>query len=443
MRPRHGLVLLFVLLPALVALSGCSEQPPGSNAANTNTNAIRNANTSVNTSPGPPTIDLRINANARVNGNANAASPSQIARIKEALGVGNIAFNVPPSMRLEETQTIMLLLSPTESAEVLKGQLQNRNAAGNIETHNVKVSGRMQAKLTGDGFHITPVAPEEQRVNKQGQTQWKWDVRPTRTGTLKLHVVLNAVVDTNDRAGTHLEYIDSFDQTYVVDVPSPSPTPFVAAAPARAGRVWSWLLPVLLVPAGGAAAWLWLRGRGRRRRISHFFDAGAGESRIFLSYRRDDTAGHAGRLRDALVARFGPERVFMDLESIRAGEDFVEVLKKAIDSSGVVVVVIGRQWLSITDKKGNRRLDNPEDFVRLEVETALRRGGSVIPALVQGAQMPAEDALPEPLAKLARRNAIEISDARWVFDVGRLAEAIEGALAREPAKPPEPSPLPG
>jgi hypothetical protein len=125
------------------------------------------------------------------------------------------------------------------------------------------------------------------------------------------------------------------------------------------------------------------------------------------------------------------------LESIGIGDDFVETLEKAVDSSGVLVVVIGRQWLSASDKQGKRRLDNPQDFVRLEVESALKRGVKVIPALVQDAEMPGEDALPAPLAKLARRNAIEISDSRWVFDVERLIDAIEEALANEPSKPVE------
>lgn len=431
MRLRRRLALLVLLSSALFAFNGCGAEEPGS-TGNTDTNAAVNTNVAVNT-------NARVNVNARVNGgNANAASRSKVEKLKAALGVGNIAFNVPPSMRLEETQTILLLLSQTESAEALKGQLQNRNAAGNIETHNIKVDGRMQAKLTGEGFNITPIAPEEQHVNAEGQTQWKWDVRPTKTGTLKLHVVLNAIVGTDGGAGTHLEYIDSFDQTYVVEVPTVTPAPVVAAAPARSGGVWSWLLPAVLLPAGGAAAWLWLRGRGRGGGASRW--SGAGESSIFLSYRRDDTSGYAGRLRDSLAERFGPGRVFMDLESIHAGDDFVEILKNAVSSSGVVLVLIGRRWLSAADKNGNRRLDSPQDFVRLEVETALRRGARVIPVLVQGAPMPTEEELPEPLAQLARRNALDISDARWTFDVNRLADAIKEGLAQAqaPAKPQEP-----
>ena len=423
---RHGLALLIFLLPTLVALSGCGEQgPPDVNNANAISNTNANAGVNVNATPRPTGAPL-----------------SKIDEIKEAMGVGSIAFNVPPSMRLDETQTIMLLLSPTQSSEELGKVLENKNAAGDIKKHSIKVGDQMEAELTGDGFQITPITPRRQPVSKQEPTRWRWDVRPLRAGTLKLNVVLNAVVDLNDGKGAQTYYIDSFDQVYVVEVPSPSPPP-AAAATARPGRVWPWLLPALLIPAGGGAAWLWLRGRKGRRAASRWFNPGAGGPRIFLSYRRDDTAGHAGRLRDALAARFGPERVFMDLESIRAGDDFVEIVKKAVDSSGVVVVVIGRQWLSASDKKGNRRLDNPQDFVRLEVETALRRGARVIPALVQHAEMPAEDALPEPLAKLARRNAVEISDSRWAFDVDRLGDAIEEALARGPAKPPESGALAG
>lgn len=430
MRRRQRLTLLVFLLPTLVALCGCGADD---NTNNTNANTA-NANIA-NTNP-PANTNANTNATPRPTG----MPLSKIDEIKMAMGVGEIAFNLLPSMRLDETQTIMLLLSPTQTAAVLKGELQNRNAAGDIKTHSIKISNQMEAELTGDGFQITPITPAQQQVSNLEPTQWKWDVRPLRAGTLKLNVVLNAIVDLKDGQGMRPYYIASFDQTYVVEVPSPSPIPAaVADAPERPGRVWPWLLPALLVPALGVAAWLWLRGRGRRA-APRRFHAGAGGPRIFLSYRRDDTAGHAGRLRDALAERFGPERVFMDLESIRAGEDFVEIVKQAVDSSGAVVVVIGRQWLSASDKKGDRRLDNPGDFVRLEVETALRRGVRVIPALVQGAEMPAEDALPEPLAKLARRNAIEISDSRWAFDVDRLSDAIEEALAQGPTRTTEAAP---
>src|SRR5687767_2733903 len=128
-------------------------------------------------------------------------------------------------------------------------------------------------------------------------------------------------------------------------------------------------------------------------------------SGIFVSYRRDDSAGHAGRLFDNLAEHFGKDRIFMDIDAIEYGEDFVEAMEKAVSSCKVLIAVIGQNWLS-----GSAKLNNPNDFVRLEIATALRRDIRVIPVLVQRATMPSPDQLPEDLAKLSRRNAIELSD---------------------------------
>lgn len=150
-------------------------------------------------------------------------------------------------------------------------------------------------------------------------------------------------------------------------------------------------------------------------------------SNIFINYRREDSAGHAGRLFDRLSGRF-PERVFMDIDTIEPGIDFVDTIQQAVGCCEVLIVVIGREWLFLTDTTGRRRLDNPSDFVRLEIASALERNIRVIPVLVEGAAMPRPEDLPPELAKLTRRNAIELSDARWAFDVDRLIQTIEGVL---------------
>ena len=147
--------------------------------------------------------------------------------------------------------------------------------------------------------------------------------------------------------------------------------------------------------------------------------------RIFLSYRRDDSAGHAGRLSDRLSQHFGEHQLFVDIDTIEPGEDFIEVIEQAVRCCEVLIAVIGKTWLSITDGLGRRRLDNPEDYVRVELATALARNIRVIPVLVQGAVMPHSEELPDVLAKLARRNAFELSDARWAYDVERLIRAVE------------------
>ena len=152
-------------------------------------------------------------------------------------------------------------------------------------------------------------------------------------------------------------------------------------------------------------------------------------SKVFLSYRRDDSAAYAGRLYDRLASRFGSGEIFMDIDHIEPGEDFIEIIKGDIRASNVLIVLIGRQWASLVDRTGSRRLDNPEDFIRLEVRTALDQGVRIIPVLVGGASMPPAQDLPKPLQPLARRHAIELSDLRFHLDVDRLIETIEKILA--------------
>jgi TIR domain len=146
---------------------------------------------------------------------------------------------------------------------------------------------------------------------------------------------------------------------------------------------------------------------------------------IFLNYRREETSGHAGRLYDALAARFDDDHVFMDIDRIEPGLDFTEVINEAVASCDVLISLIGSRWLTASDAKGRRRLEKPDDFVRLELEAALERGVRVIPALVQNAEMPSSDELPDGLRQLALRHAIELSDTRWAFDVGKLIETLE------------------
>lgn len=150
-------------------------------------------------------------------------------------------------------------------------------------------------------------------------------------------------------------------------------------------------------------------------------------SGIFISYRRDDAAGHAGRLYDRLSAHFGGAQVFMDIDHIEPGEDFVKVIEDAVGSCEVLLAIIGRDWLDSKDAAG-RRLDNANDFIRLEINTALSRGVRVIPVLVQGARMPQPQELPAELSALSRRNALELSDMRWPHDVSRLIDRLDDIL---------------
>lgn len=171
--------------------------------------------------------------------------------------------------------------------------------------------------------------------------------------------------------------------------------------------------------------------------------------KIFLSYRRSDTSGYANGLHDRLVQHFGTGSIVRDLDTIPAGADFVRFIEESIDSSDVVVALIGRDWLRAKDSKGKRRLDDPDDYVRLELSRALESEIPVIPVLVEEATMPSRDKLPPELARLATRNALEISDSRWRHDVDRLITALETYVGQplepvpEAAEPPPRPPAQG
>jgi glycerophosphoryl diester phosphodiesterase len=159
--------------------------------------------------------------------------------------------------------------------------------------------------------------------------------------------------------------------------------------------------------------------------------------RVFISYRRQETAWPARQLYDLLVAELGADRVFKDVDNIEPGDDFVERIQWAVGSCQVLLALIGPQWLTVKDAAGGRRLDDPTDFVRLEVETALNRDDvRVIPILVDNAQMPTPQELPTGLAALTRRQAVEINPVN--FDTRRLLRVLNDTLndvRREAAEP--------
>jgi hypothetical protein len=149
---------------------------------------------------------------------------------------------------------------------------------------------------------------------------------------------------------------------------------------------------------------------------------------IFISYRREESAGVAGRLYDRLVARFGRARVFMDVEGIDPGTDFVEAIERAVSSCRALIVIIGPRWTTVRGSDGQRRLDDPRDFVRLETSAALNRGIRVLPVLVDGAAMPREADLPEDLIPLVRRQAIEVNHKHWESSTNDLLRALAQVL---------------
>jgi len=145
---------------------------------------------------------------------------------------------------------------------------------------------------------------------------------------------------------------------------------------------------------------------------------------VFISYRREITAGEARALYNDLADRLGKNSVFMDVDSIALGRDFRNALQNTLASCDLLLVLIGRNWADVTDEEGRRRLENPSDFVRLEIEAALKRDIVVMPILVQGAHMPTAGQLPPEIKDLAYRNGFELSHTRWESDVGEMMRRL-------------------
>jgi hypothetical protein len=146
---------------------------------------------------------------------------------------------------------------------------------------------------------------------------------------------------------------------------------------------------------------------------------------VFISYRREDSSGYAGRLFDILSVHFGRENTYMDVDTIMGGDNFPAVIEEKISHCDALLAVIGERWLTCTAAKGGRRLDMAGDFVRLEIAKALERGVRVIPVLVGGATMPHQGDLPDELRPLCAREAMDLRDAHFRADAERLIDTLK------------------
>ena len=149
---------------------------------------------------------------------------------------------------------------------------------------------------------------------------------------------------------------------------------------------------------------------------------------LFVAYRRKDAPGHAGRIGERLIAYFGGGQVFKDIESLPPGADFVDFIRHKLKLAFAMVVIIGPNWVN------DARLQDPNDLHREEIGTALGRGLHSVPVLVHGATMPREEEVPEDIRPFVRRQAVEITDTRWDYDIGLLIESIEAALMESPRR---------
>jgi hypothetical protein len=211
-----------------------------------------------------------------------------------------------------------------------------------------------------------------------------------------------------------------------------------------------WFVLVVVVALGGLVVLIGRRLSSRGSRIDASSRSGSkppdlpapqpnATAGLFISYRREDESNFAGRLFERLLRSVEKDRVFMDVDSIELGLDFKEVIDTWLEQCSVMLVVIGKRWLDCTGPDGRRRLDDPHDFVRIEVEGALARPGvRVIPVLVDGASLPGASDLPDSLKPLARRNGLAMSHAGFGSDFERLFLTLDRVLqvARRPRSHP-------
>jgi len=148
-------------------------------------------------------------------------------------------------------------------------------------------------------------------------------------------------------------------------------------------------------------------------------------AKVFISYRRDDSAGHAGRIHDRLEREFGRDLLFMDTDAIPLGQNFAKAIDEQVSKCDVLLAVIGPGWLDSSDQDGNRRLTNPNDFVRIEIATALKRGIPVIPILIEDTRIPAAQRLPDDLRELPLRNGLNVHHVSFHNDIDRLIRALK------------------
>ncbi len=160
---------------------------------------------------------------------------------------------------------------------------------------------------------------------------------------------------------------------------------------------------------------------------------------IFINYRVHDTAGETGRLVDRLKQHFSDDQIFMDIDKIEPGLDFTKALSKSLESCDIMLAVIGPHWLGIDTSNNTSRIKNPNDWVKTEISTALQRDIRVVPVLVDGGQLPAEDELPDELKPLLLRQSYEISNKRWDYDTEQLINVlIKSGITPKPSPVPNP-----
>ena len=344
----------------------------------------------------------------------------QLARIDEILkqtARANIAYNAPSEMQLDETVTIELLLNPSLSEEELKEQITE---PGDVQTStNVAITPQMKAELIPaepEAFIVTPLHDDPvQVIGGTETTTWSWDVTAKKDGAQRLSIVIYRLVKYENKEDWRVV------ETYRANIHIR-----VTLLNRIQSLNWKWIVGPILALLAIAALWRWYGHRERKGDSRTGVSGRDISGHIFISYRRSDSADIVGRIYDRLVQEFGRNVIFKDVDSIPLGIDFKGYLHRTISECNVVLAIIGNGWLDAIDADGKKRLEDPGDFVRLEIESALEQGQPVIPLLVRGAAMPEEDELPAGLKPLAYRNGMPIRpDPDFHRDMDRLISALE------------------
>ncbi|MFN8382069.1 MAG: toll/interleukin-1 receptor domain-containing protein [Anaerolineales bacterium] len=339
---------------------------------------------------------------------------------------GNIAYNAPKEMKLNETTTVELLLNPSLSEPELVQQLEQSDY---VFSDQVEITPRMKAEIISsdkDAFVIQQLHDQPvQIISGTDTTKWAWYVTAKKGGTQHLTIVLYRYVKYQGE-----EYWREVE-TYRSDI-----TVKVTLLNKLQSLDWYWLAGILLTALLIPAFWRWmdLRNKKNARGTSPQSTPKADTvttvtGHAFISYRRSDSADIVGRIYDRLAEDFGDEPIFKDVDDIPLGVDFKEFLDQKVSECTVLLAVIGSGWVNAADAAGNKRLNDPNDFVRIEIEAALARNIPVIPLLVRGASMPAAAELPSSLQKLVYKNGIPIRpDPDFHNDMHRLINALEEYL---------------
>ncbi|HSL45639.1 MAG TPA: toll/interleukin-1 receptor domain-containing protein [Anaerolineales bacterium] len=333
----------------------------------------------------------------------------------------SIAYNAPTEMQQGETVTIELLLNPSISEPELVREI---SGVGMSYSSTVEITPEMKAEILAadeESFTIRRIHDDPvQLISSIETTRWAWYVTAQKEGQQELTIVLYRLI----RIGGEESWREV--ETYKSDI---------HIKVTLLGRLqslgWGWIAAALLVLAGIGASWRRLGAAGRRTELASTLPAAvhAAVGPIFISYRRSDSADITGRIYDRLVDEFGRDPIFKDVDSIPLGVDFKEYLDQKVSECRVLLAVIGDRWVDARDAAGRKRLDDPEDFVRIEIESALRRDIPVIPLLVRGVQMPSEVDLPAGLQELVYRNGIPVRpDPDFHRDMDRLVAALKESI---------------